>query len=216
MINININFEKETCESIALLCKFLNDYIDLENCTDRNADPSVEFLTPENFFSKAENENAAPDDLVNLRAKFNWDSRIHSRTKTKNRDGSWRYAKNVNPELINVVEKELAQSLSQPSAPAIDNNLGKELQTDLTNLYNTDTPSAPAAEIKPVAIPVPEVDPFDALMVLIKQRIAENTLTAVKVIDLVKTFGVSNLPELANKPELIPFVKNAIEGLSRA
>ena len=87
-----------------------------------------------------------------------WDERIHSGTKAKNADGTWRARRGLNnPALVKQVEAELRQlagipvsagPLSQPAAPAPD--LGELSQTEVDALRAT-VPAAPPIPAPPVA-----------------------------------------------------------------
>lgn len=46
-----------------------------------------------------------------------WDGRIHSSSKNKNSDGSWRYLRGVDKDLIGIVEAELRQLTSNDAPP---------------------------------------------------------------------------------------------------
>lgn len=46
-----------------------------------------------------------------------WDGRIHSSSKNKNSDGSWRYLRGVDKDLIGIVEAELSQLTSNDAPP---------------------------------------------------------------------------------------------------
>lgn len=47
-----------------------------------------------------------------------WDARIHSATKSKNKDGSWRYKRGIDKSIITDVEGEL---IGETKAPVIEN-----------------------------------------------------------------------------------------------
>lgn len=79
--------------------------------------------------SSPEPDAAAPDDSSTseaLDAKgLPWDPRIHSSSKNKNSDGSWRYLRGVDKDLVGIVEAELRQlnandDVPPPPAPVVE------------------------------------------------------------------------------------------------
>lgn len=78
-----------------------------------------------------------------------WDGRIHASSKTTNKDGSWRYRRNIDETLINQVEAELRGQSAPPSAP---------VPTDASIAAPVfQQPVSPAPVAAPVVTPVQNV-----------------------------------------------------------
>jgi hypothetical protein len=75
-----------------------------------------------------------------------WDERIHAVTQAKNKDGSWRYKRGVEPETIKSVEEELKQRLVQS---------GKTTKNQQLSMDTVAEPIATPPQVAPAPIPVP-------------------------------------------------------------
>ena len=88
-----------------------------------------------------------------------WDIRIHGRAKLKNKDGSWKYQRNVSKTVINRVENEHRGLMGLPLV---------ELPADLVTLRSV--PAVPMMETPATPVPFPPIAPvsngqdFGALM----------------------------------------------------
>lgn len=71
--------------------------------------------------SAQEPDANAPDDSATSEGLdkngLPWDGRIHSSSKNKNSDGSWRYLRGVDKDLVGIVEAELRQVTSNDAPP---------------------------------------------------------------------------------------------------
>ena len=121
---------------------------------------------------------------------FPWDIRIHARTKTKMKDGSWKKLRGVGPNIVKQVEAELqaVQSLPVPAATGV-------------------IPAAPsvAGVIPPVPVP-PAVAGFSDLMAIVTKAITEGKLRRDQVTEIITPLGIPSLPLLATRLDLIPTV----------
>jgi hypothetical protein len=147
-----------------------------------------------------------------------WDHRIHSSTKAKIADGTWRAKRSVNPAEVTRVEAELRAALAVP-APAGNGN-GAVTPT----LWPFPVPSNPSPDLvaagvvppPPAVTPTPAgIPPFPALM----QRITRNTaavggkLSPAILANICESVGMPSLPALAARPDLIPNVHAALDTL---
>lgn len=113
-----------------------------------------------------------------------WDSRIHSRTKSKTKDGRWKKIRGVGAEIVKRVEDELKKVQNIPAAPALSASVSSE--------------NAPT---------------FADLMSLVTRSITNGKLTREQVIEVLKPFEIPSLPLLATRLDLIPAVVQAFKGV---
>lgn len=112
-----------------------------------------------------------------------WDSRIHARTKTKNKDGSWKGLRGVGPKMLDKVEGELKTVQEIPESPSIPL-----------------PPEAPAKD-------------FAAFMTLVTTNIANKKIEKIDVNKILSHFGIPSIPVVAARPDLIPAIIMAVEEL---
>lgn len=125
------------------------------------------------------NTETVVDDLTKDSNGLPWDHRIHSRTKSKNSDGTWRYMRGIENEKIALVESELRQAVNAP-APIVS----KE-------------------PIVPIQQP-DEANDFPAFMNLATNAVHTNKITQAKLIEIIQEFGLPSVPVVATRPDLIP------------
>ena len=140
-----------------------------------------------------QSQNLAEVDKNGMR----WDARIHSSSKAKIADGTWKYRRGVTDEEIKRVEGEL-----------------------MGNPTLTITPMQPAQPqimtINPVDVisdPVVLRQQFAQLMLKVAKSKGEGKLTAEEVTAVLQPYGVASLPLLANKLEVVPQVTAAIDAI---
>ncbi len=112
-----------------------------------------------------------------------WDSRIHARTKTKNKDGSWKGLRGVGPKMLDKVEDELKTIQEIPVIPSI--------------------PLPPEAPPKD----------FAAFMTLVTTNITNKKIEKVDVNKVLSHFKIPSIPVVATRPDLIPAIIMALEEL---
>jgi len=122
-----------------------------------------------------------------------WDLRIHARTKTKMKDGSWKKLRGIGPDVVKRVEAELKTVQNIPAPPP-----------------SVPVPAAPvtAAAVIPAAIAVPG---FSDLMTLVTKSITEGKLKRDQVVEVLKPFGIASLPLVSTRLDLIPAIMLALE-----
>lgn len=117
---------------------------------------------------------------------FPWDARIHSQGKTIIASGAWRDKKGVEDAVRAAVEAELRAIVAAPAAPA------------------------------PIAVtpPAPPVgNPFQELMTFVSPLLVSKQLSQEQIQQVVIQHGVPHVGALFQRPDLIPSVRAAIEGL---
>ena len=75
-----------------------------------------------------------------------WDERIHSGTRVKNADGSWRQRRGVDPENVKTVENELRALMALPTRPGITLGSAGPLDMTPTDAKDATAPAAPTPE----------------------------------------------------------------------
>lgn len=130
-----------------------------------------------------------------------WDVRIHARTKTKMKDGSWKKLRGVGPDVVKRVEGELKTVQNIPAPPP-----------------SVAVPVAPvtATAVIPAAPAVTAVPGFTDLMALVTKSITEGTLKRDQVVEVLKPFGIPSLPLVSTRLDLIPAIMLALEGVINA
>lgn len=121
-----------------------------------------------------------------------WDSRIHSREKTKLTSGAWKYKRGVPEKVVLDVETELRNLMAIPAAGGVP-------------------VPPPLAPVDTVATANPSSEPFPALMTKVASAIAARKLNQQQVIAIVNGQGVPSLPGLIQRPDLIPNIEAAID-----
>jgi hypothetical protein len=121
-------------------------------------------------------------------AGTSWDKELHTRTKSKNPDGTWK-------------RKEPLSAKTAPLPPP-----------------PTFVPPPPPGITEPVAPVEPrpvetgeEVNPFTELLNRVSAAITEGKLSMAQVIQCVHLHGVESLRDLNYRPDLIPFVSSDID-----
>lgn len=126
-----------------------------------------------------------------------WDARIHSETKSLNKDGSWRQKRNVDADLV----KEVLQE--QQQAPEVPND--------------DDTPP-PVIEEEEQAPEVPSEDPAPSateqvLPAQVIRFITDNKIPAADVTAIVEGYGLKRAADLFGKPALAGDVLAALQSM---
>jgi hypothetical protein len=149
-------------------------------------------------------------------AGYPYDGRIHSSSKAKVSDGTWRMKRGVDPAIVATVQAELRGAMAAP-APA-------SFVPPVPGV--TAAPPAPPAPPAPAAAaPVPPAPPapaapaapaaegpmtFPVLMQRITTGVASGALNQQSVLAAVQGAGLASLPLLATRPDLVPTVAAAL------
>lgn len=87
-----------------------------------------------------------------------WDSRIHSTAKSFNADGTWKYLRGVDREvLVPQVEAELRAAMGVVATAEVVEELAETLAPDVTNVAVNDSPATAAVPQAPVVAAPPVV-----------------------------------------------------------
>lgn len=155
---------------------------------------------------------AAPPPGIDVDAAgMPWDGRIHSSSKAKVADGTWRQKRNLDPALLSSVTAELKQTMG----------LGVAVAPPPPPFAASVAPPAPPASSTPPAPPIPTPppsagvaptaspssgNPFLALMKHVTAGFAAKSITQEMINAAVQGVGLPSLPMLVNQPDKIPAV----------
>ena len=132
-----------------------------------------------------------------------WDGRIHSSTKAKNKDGTWRALRGRNDEAkAKAIEAELRAAMAAGAPPA--------------------PPQPPAPPVTPPAPPIPPATPpappaaagaptFATLMVKITTAKTAGKLAPEAVDAALAQVGLTTMMQLAPRPDLVATVNDSID-----
>ena len=146
-----------------------------------------------------------------------WDSRIHAKNKSKTERGLWKLGRNLSPDLIKSVQKELkasAATLSQPSSGAVPPPPPPPPPAPLPSAI-VPPPSVPAppAALVPPPPATTEVDEYDALLQRVQAATASKAITIAGVIDIVRSIRdaegkpiIENLGMLGHRRDMVPTI----------
>lgn len=163
------------------------------------------------------------------------DVRIHAATGTKNQDGRWKKKRGLDAAVVEAIEAELRAVMSLPGAavnPLAQFKTAGELGLVSTPAGNVPTPPAPIPT-PPAPVPVPPADTVQAmplataavttiataspapvntiagfaqLLPAVTTAITAGTLTEARVAEVLAKYGVTMLPQLAPRPDLVQAV----------
>lgn len=178
-----------------------------------------EYFTPETHISNlpwtdADDELTSKDTNSDLTSKdintveldvngLPWDGRIHSRGKSKNVDGTWRYMRGIQDAIVAKVESELRQALAAPAAPIVK----ETLEAPIADVFKQPVPTPPTFEDP---IETPQND-FPTLMTKITAAVSSGKLTQMRLIQIVQSFGLQSVPTIPTRLDLIPAISAAID-----
>lgn len=138
-----------------------------------------------------------------------WDGRIHSRGKSKNVDGTWRYMRGIQDAVVAQVENELRSAVNAPRAPSKPTGpITITKETGITTYEEGFIDGIPAFPAPP---PVEDQNDFPAFMTKITAAINSQKITQVKLIEIVKSFGLQSVAVVPTRLDLIPAINAAID-----
>ena len=123
-----------------------------------------------------------------------WDSRIHSRTKSKTNDGKWKIMRGIDPNVLTQVEQELRNVMAIPAAP-------------IAPVVPAPSVPVPPFEIEeiyehpPLSNDESQMD-FPNLVTKVQTAISGNKLSSAQLADIVKDCGLPSLAILSTRPGL--------------
>lgn len=147
-----------------------------------------------------------------------WDARIHAATKTKVANGSWKKKKGTDPALVATVIAELRAVMGLP-VPA-----GPLAATPYPFPVPPVVPAAPVPVPPVAAVPVAPQPPaapvaittFAQLMGYISAQIAAGKWSHPETLTACQANGITALPLLASRPDLVPGVAGTIAAMIAA
>ena len=163
---------------------------------------SVDDTTPiieEEFIPVApEKVTNAPTTKLQLDKKgFPWDSRIHSRNRSINSDGTWRYMRNLDKDTIEVVEDELRKAMGAPK------------------FYNPPPSDNICASAPPPPLP-PATTGFPGFMLKMTSAINSGKVNQPQILAIVKEFGIPSIALVGTRDDLIPAIIARIDEILEA
>lgn len=165
-----------------------------------------------------------------------WDVRIHAGTKTKNADGTWRYKRGVQPASIKIVEDELRAVMALPNVAS--GASGATASTPAAPNAATiapPPPPPPASAAASPALPAPTgpapspvaaqgiagpaspsnvpgaINTYVELAGAMTGALVAKKLTQEECGAILFEFGVSSLPLVAARPDLIPAIGTRLQ-----
>jgi len=132
-----------------------------------------------------------------------WDKRIHAKTKTKIKDGSWKIKRGVDTNLVAQVKAEQASiaGTAAPVTPAIP-----------AAPVEASVPAVPAAPIDAAPTTQMAARSYDDLGLLVSTICAADDKIGGKVLQAVQSQGYNGIPDLqVQSPENIAVVYNHLE-----
>ena len=164
---------------------------------------------------------AAPPPGIDVDAAgMPWDGRIHSSSKAKVADGTWRQKRNLDPALLSSVTAELKQTMGLIPSQRLASDL-----VPTPPFAVSVAPPAPPVSSTPPAPPIPTPppsagaapiaspsngNPFLALMKHVTAGFAAKSITQDMINAAVQGVGLPSLPMLVNQPDKIPAVAAAL------
>lgn len=202
----------------------------IEPDEDEEANPSVAFGTPlppatpavSNVVTMPPNGNGGSELDV---AGLPWDARIHASSKAKTEDGHWRKKRGLADGEFERVEAELKALMAVPAPAAAPVPPPPPSPTvAVAEPIAAAIPSVPAATASvpppPAAIPNPiqavtegTREGYVALITKASAAIGAKKIAKEDLDSICTTLGVSSLPLLANRLDLVPQVSAALDAL---
>lgn len=170
---------------------------------------------------------------------FPWDGRIHSESKGKIGDGSWRKKKNLDPAVLAAVEAEYIAARNAGTPAAVPATPAPAAGPTAAPPAPPAPPAAPAAAVPPAPPAAPPAPPapvapvaaatpapapaaeakpadFGSLMVYNGARINAGKLTAEEVTGIALGLGLPNVGMIATRPDLIPSIVAQVDAIVAA
>jgi len=163
--------------------------------------PPVPSIVTPGTIAAPQSQNLAEVDKKGMR----WDGRIHSSSKAKIADGTWKYKRGVTEEEITRVEGELAQLVSPTLIAPSPPQQGVKGPLNLADMPQPHT----GGFLDPVAMR----QQFAQLMLKVAKAKGEGKLTAEEVTAALQPYGVASLPLLANKLDVVSQVTAIIDSI---
>lgn len=149
--------------------------------------------------------NHSGSDVVLDANGLPWDKRIHARTKSFAKDGSWKIARNVKPAQVRVVEAELRNVMTMSGPAAVTAGPAQ-------GVYTLETPVHKVAPPPPGA-PAPAANGYPALMRKVSAAVQAKQITHAEFISVIKARGFEHGALIPSRPDFIPEISAEIDAL---
>lgn len=136
-----------------------------------------------------------------------WDARIHSGAKAKNNDGSWKKRRGTQDSEVKKIEAELRATLA---AGQVTSAAAPPPPPPAT----VGTVAAPPPPPPPPAAPPASANPFVTVLQKVTALQAAKKLTQEEIVGACQAVGVTSLPALNARPELIPAFDTYLDSLT--
>lgn len=154
-------------------------------------------------------ETAAPAGVEVDANGLPWDARIHTGTKSKNKDDTWRYKSGIDRDtLVPEVEAELRALMAVPAGGDMPPPPGTAAGVQTTSQSEA-TPPAGATEQMNNPDPEPNLDNpenWPDFLKAVSAKIQQQQITMDGVTAIVNGHGIASLQLLGSRPDLIPLV----------
>jgi hypothetical protein len=151
-------------------------------------------------------DNVTPTNPADADSRgFPWDERIHSSSKAKNADGTWRQRRGVSGVLVAEIERELVQGgVTAPNDVPLPPTGDAFAIKSTEQVYNDMAAAAPLVPLPPPVDVAPTT--FPQLVQWVMGHISAKRLTQHEVNEVVKELGLPGVPAVAANPAMIPQV----------
>lgn len=175
---------------------------------------SVESLTPSNIIPGEAIQPTSSDERDS--AGLPWDARIHSETRAKNKDGTWRFRRNLEESFKTFVLAELQGAITVSPPPVIAQEPAPGSVVEVAPITvplpppsTVPVPPPPALGVSDSTNPEvvsPAAMTFRDLMTKVNRALAAGTLTQPKLVEVCKSVGLDGVVGLATNPGKVGLV----------
>lgn len=151
-----------------------------------------------------------------------WDERIHSRTRSKLANGTWKYKRGITPAEKTAVEAEIATNTESPvpaSRPEQETAVQLDTETAAPAPKPPEAPRAPAASTAPKAPPpaaapvAPENITYEHIQAKVTAGIQASKINADVLMPLLNRHGLNTMRDLMKFPEFLPAVSADLDAI---
>ncbi len=135
-----------------------------------------------------------------------WDARIHSREKTKTKNGAWKIRRSVEPDFVKQIENEIrAKGFVKTEMPKPTISIPPPIVEPTIPLLTMVPPPPPVEAVK-----VYEIASYPEFMKHTTGLIQSGKLTSPKFIEIIKSFGFESPATIPERLDLLPAIQQAI------
>jgi len=144
---------------------------------------------------------------------FPWDARIHSSSRERVKDGTWRKRRGVDDAVLTQVEAELRGVMSVPVPPVSHGSPIPQVIAEIDGMPTIPCETANLVTPTNAIHIVGETMTFAELLDGVTQAMVGGTVTQVAIGTALQSLGLSALPQLVARPDLIPAFREALGGI---